>query len=165
VYIYEYMCVYLSIYSFTHTNAYTYIHTYTCTDDEQCANRYMHACVYIYLCICMNIHIHMNIYTYTYAFTYTYTYTYTCTCTGDDQCGNGCDGVDAIATHWCSTCNAAICRFCQKRGLSCQKRGLSCQGLCRWNIELFSCYVASYTLQSNVMSFLSNVMCALHPPV
>ena len=56
-------------------------------------------------------------YTYTYAFTYAYTYTYTYTCTGDEQCANGCDGVDAIATHWCSTCNAAICRFCQNRGL------------------------------------------------
>ena len=28
------------------------------------------------------------------------------------MCGNGCEGDDAMATHWCVDCNLAICDFC-----------------------------------------------------
>ena len=28
------------------------------------------------------------------------------------ECGNGCEGEDTLATHWCSSCRKALCSFC-----------------------------------------------------
>jgi hypothetical protein len=28
------------------------------------------------------------------------------------ECGNGCEGEDTLATHWCASCRKALCSFC-----------------------------------------------------
>jgi len=32
----------------------------------------------------------------------------------EQQCANGCEGEDTLATHWCTSCQTALCPFCVK---------------------------------------------------